>query len=174
MNKIIFPPVQSKPRLFLGAIGRVQMLQEQNRYEEALAVCLQATCTHPDIAALWIEAVINCAMLKRWQDAIRYGKTALTCGGNTLRLYDVLAYSYGHLGLLNEARHYGLQALNIRVQRFSGEPVIPLPEPKPLPPPPSAQACEHNIIAFSLFGNDSKYCESAVLNVQEQPVLYPH
>ncbi|MDR0457451.1 MAG: hypothetical protein LBH10_00255 [Burkholderiaceae bacterium] len=29
------------------------------------------------------------------------------------------------------------------------------------------------MIAFSLFGHDSKYCETAVLNVQEQPDIYP-
>jgi hypothetical protein len=52
--------------------------------------------------------------------------------------------------------------------------MLALPEPGPIPPPPSTQTREHNIIAFSLFGGDSKYCEPAVLNVQEQPRIYPH
>jgi hypothetical protein len=64
--------------------------------------------------------------------------------------------------------------LNKLDRLFSGVPVIPLHELGPLPPPPSAQTRKHNIIAFSLFGNDSKYCEPAVLNVQNQPHAYPH
>jgi hypothetical protein len=43
-----------------------------------------------------------------------------------------------------------------------------------MPPPPSARTRERNIIAFSLFGSDSKYCEPAVLNAQEQARIYPH
>jgi len=36
------------------------------------------------------------------------------------------------------------------------------------------QTRERNVIAFSLFGRDPKYCETAVLNVQEQPHVCPH
>ena len=71
-------------------------------------------------------------------------------------------------------RRHGLQALNMRAQHFGGAPPLPAPEPGPLPPPPSAQTREHNIISFSLFGGNSKYCEPAILNVQEQPRIYPH
>jgi hypothetical protein len=78
------------------------------------------------------------------------------------------------LGQWGQARRYGWQALNMRASQFSGAPVIPLPELGPLPPPPSVQTRERNVIAFSLFGDNSKYCDSAILNVQEQPDIYPH
>jgi hypothetical protein len=71
-------------------------------------------------------------------------------------------------------RRYGLHALNARARQFSGEPVIPLPNLPPIPPLPGVQTRQHNIIAFSLFGSDSKYCETAILNAQEQPHVYPH
>jgi hypothetical protein len=67
-----------------------------------------------------------------------------------------------------------LQTLNIRADLASGEPAIPLPNLPPLPPLPSAQTRNRNVIAFSLFGGNSKYCEPAVLNVQEQSSIYPH
>jgi hypothetical protein len=57
---------------------------------------------------------------------------------------------------------------------FGGKPVIPFLELKPLPPLPSEQTRERNVISFSLFGGDSKYCESAVLNVRDQPDVYPY
>ncbi|MDR0457508.1 MAG: hypothetical protein LBH10_00545 [Burkholderiaceae bacterium] len=43
-----------------------------------------------------------------------------------------------------------------------------------MPPLPCPQTREHNLIAFSLFGGNPKYCEVAVLNVQYQPHVYPH
>ena len=117
---------------------------------------------------------VDSAKRGRWQDAIRYAQTALERGSNALALYDALASAHGWLGQWDQARRYGLQALTMRDRLFGGQPVIPLPEPGPLPPLPSAQTREHNLIAFSLFGGDPTYCELAVLNVQEQPDIYPH
>jgi hypothetical protein len=164
-----------KAQLLLDAAQkRAAELYAQGRYQEALDVCLQAARAHPRIPDIWTQAAFNCGRLGRWQEAVRYGRIALTCGGNALNLYDILAHAHGVLGQWDEVRRYGLQALNLRARRFNGEPPIPLPESGPMPPPPSAQTRERNIISFSLFGGDSKYCEPAVLNVQEQPSVYPH
>jgi hypothetical protein len=95
-------------------------------------------------------------------------------GTHNNALHDALAHAHGALRQWDEARHHGLQALNIRARQFSGEPVIPLPDLPPMPPLPSPQTRERNIISFSLFGGDPKYCETAILNVQEQPNVYPH
>jgi hypothetical protein len=173
----ISTPKNNKPQIQLqndAAIKRMMALQEQGRYQEALDINLQIACIAPKSADAWGNAAVNCLQLTRWQDAIRYGQAALDRGCDRVELYDVLAHAYSMLGQWNEARRYGLQALNRRTCQFSGAPVIPPPEPGPLPPPPGAQTCDRNIIAFSLFGGDSKYCEAAVLNVQEQPHLYPY
>ena len=153
---------------------RMETLHLQGDYQKSLDICLQLMQSHPYMVNVWSSAAANCIMLSRWQDAIDYAQTALARGRNTLPVYDALASAYGELGQWDEAGRYGLQALKMRDRRFGGEPVIPLPDLPPMPPPPSAQTREHNIIAFSLFGNNSKYCESAVLNVQEQPHVYPH
>jgi tetratricopeptide (TPR) repeat protein len=166
---------QSEAQLQIAAaVKRVKAFYEQGRYQESLDACLQITDIDRGAAGAWINAAVNCVLLARWQDAIDYAQTALTCGGNTLALYDALASAHGALGRWDEARRYGLQALEMRDSRFGDAPVLPLPEPRPLPPSPSAQTRERNIIAFSLFGGDSKYCEPAVFNVLEQPNIYPH
>jgi hypothetical protein len=165
---------KSKMQLLLEtAQKRLIELQAQGRHQEALDICLQIAHAHPAIAEAWANAAFICAKLGRWQDAIDYGQTALARGSDVLMLYDTLASAYGWLGQWDEARRYGLQALNMRDRLFGCQPVIPLPKPRPLPPSPSAQTREHNIIAFSLFGDNSRYCEPAVLNVQEQPNVYP-
>ena len=154
--------------------GRVRTLYGQGRYQEALDICLQITGANPEISGAWGDAAVNCIQLGRWQDAVHYAQTALARGGNSLAIYDTLAHAHGRLGQWDAARHYGLQALNAKARQFSAAPVIPQPALGPLPPLPSPQTRERNIIAFSLFSDDSKYCETAVLNVQEQPTVYPH
>ncbi|MDR2991645.1 MAG: tetratricopeptide repeat protein [Burkholderiaceae bacterium] len=167
-------PGSETPFRFDDAVQHIKALFEQRRYQESLDICLQITRAHPEIAEAWCNAAVNCVMLARWQDAMGYAQTALARGGNTLALYDALADAHGNLGQWDETRRYGLQALNMRDRLFGGKPDIPPPEPGPMPPLPDAQTREHNVIAFSLFGRNSKYCESAVLNAQEQSHVYPH
>jgi hypothetical protein len=150
--------------------------QEQHKKEPS---DIRVQVTHiqpalPETAEALVNAAYNSATRGHWLDTIRYAQAALARGSTALTLYDALASAHGWLGQWDEARRYGLQALNKRDSQFGGEPVIPLPEPGPLPPPPSAQTRARNIIAFSLFGGDPRYCETAVLNVQEQPKVYPH
>ena len=157
-----------------AAQKRMQALRQQGRFQEALDICLEVARAHPGIGDVWTDAAANCVWLRRWPDAIRYGQTALARGSTALGLYDALAHAHGALGQADEARRYGLQALDMRERQFGGAPVVPPPDPGALPSPPSARTRQRNIIAFSLFGGDSKYCEPAVLNVQEQPRIYPH
>jgi hypothetical protein len=149
-------------------------LYAQGRYQEALDTCLRVVRSHPKIADAWTHAALNRGRLGRWQDAIHYAQTALSQGGNTFSIYDILAYGHDELKQWSEARRYGLQALNMRDRFFGGKPIISLLNLPPLPPLPSAHTRERNIIAFSLFGHNSKYCEPAILNVQEQPNIYPY
>jgi hypothetical protein len=174
----------SEDQLLLDAARkRAQVFLEQGRYQEALDVWLEFIHAHPEIANGrphpgiangWVAAAVDAIHLGRWQDAIRYAQNALAHGDNTFGPYDGLAHAYGVLGQWDEARRYGLRALDMRDRRFGKAPVIPPPPPGPMPPPPSAQTRERNVIAFSLFGRDPRYCEPAVLNVQEQPRVYPH
>jgi hypothetical protein len=167
-------PNESEAQLQIdAAVKRMRALYVQGQYKEALDICLQLVRTDPNLWGAWSRAALNCLYLARWQEAIRYAQAALTHGGSDLMIFDVLAHAYSEVGQWDEARRYGLQALEMHANRFNGAPVIPLPEPGSLPPPPSAQTRQRNIIAFSLFGGDPKYCETAVLNVQEQPDIYP-
>jgi hypothetical protein len=157
-------------------IQRMRVLYAQGRFEESLDICqkIERNCPDSVTAWLWIEAAASCIYLERGQDAIHYAQIALARGINNFAPYDILAHAHGMLGQWDAARRYGLEALNRRDRRFGGEPSIPLPVSGPMPPLPSVQTRQRNIIAFSLFGGDSRYCEPAILNVQEQPNVYPH
>ncbi|MDR2155237.1 MAG: tetratricopeptide repeat protein [Burkholderiaceae bacterium] len=173
--KSAVPDAPAKQPLLLDpAFKRLSALMEQGAYRQALDICLEITGAHPEIPAGWSNAAINCGYLGRWQDAAEYAQTALARGGNELVLCDVLAHAYGVLGQWEQVRRYGVRALEMRDHQFGGDPVMAPPEPGPMPPVPSAHTRERNIIAFSLFGRDSRYCEPAILNVQQQPRIYPH
>jgi hypothetical protein len=177
MEKISAIRHESKTQLLVdAAVERMIMFQRQGRYREALDIYLQIERTYPDLVdtPMRIDAAGDCIHLGRWQDAIGYAQTTLAQDANNFASCDVLAHAHSKLGQWDQARCYGLQALNMRARQFSGDPVIPLPKRPPMPPPPSPQTRERNIIGFSLFGGDSKYCETAVLNAQDQPHIYPH
>jgi len=166
---------RSKSQLLIdAACKRAKMLHAQGRYAEALDVCLQTARTWPRVAAAWGDAAVNCIKLERWDDAVRCAQSALACGGNSLSVYDALSHAHGALKQWNEVRRYGLHALTLRDRRFGGGLPVPHALPRDMPPAPDAENRQRNVIAFSLFGGDSRYCESAVLNALEQPHIYPH
>jgi hypothetical protein len=155
-----------------AALARMRALHEQGHYQQSLDISLQIAHDHPDAADAWNGAAANCLFLARWQDVIGYAKKGLALRDNLFG-YDALAHAYGYLGQEKQARRYGLKTLEMRACHFNASPPILPPALPPMPPPPSAQTRQRNVIAFSLFGRDAKYCETAVLNVQDQPEVYP-
>ncbi|MCP1650492.1 tetratricopeptide repeat protein [Pseudomonas nitroreducens] len=144
-------------------------------HQLALQCAQQALRMAPQHAVLWMDAAVYCIKLERWDDAIRYANRALKAKGNGLAIYDVLAHAWGFKQNPEEVRRWGLAALNRRLEEFGSAALLAHDvRGAVLPPPPSAQTRDNNLIAFSLFGGNPKYCEAAVLNVLEQPAIYPH
>ncbi len=164
-----------KTNLLLEAAGkRMAAVFEQGRFEEALQLCQQALRIAPNLTPALVDAAASCVRLERWREAIDYGQRALAAGGNTLALYDALSHAYGHLGDMEAVRKYGRIALDMRDRMFGSKQPAGFTPTQPLPPVPEAATRQRNLIAFSLFGGSSKYCETAVLNVEEQPRIYPY
>jgi hypothetical protein len=155
-------------------LTRIKSLFEQGCYLESLNICLQIVGNHPQAMDAWSNAAVNCIMLGYWHEAIHYAQTALAGGRKTLSVYDVLASAYGEIEQFDKARYYGLLALDMRARECNGEPALPLLKLGPMPPLPNRQTRKRNIIAFSLFGENPKYCETAILNAQDQPKIYPY
>ena len=148
---------------------------EAGRNDEALVAALRGARLAPRQPQHWIDAATACVYLGRWAAAIGHCETALRCGGASFSLFDALAHAHGALGHADEVRRYGRQALTVRDSLF-GQTAAPPPLPhaaQPLPPPPGPATRARNLIAFSLFGSQSRYCETAVLNAQQCDQLYP-
>jgi len=165
--------LKKKQLLLDGLSKQFKQAFAHGRFEQALQAALQACRVAPQMAVGRSDASVCLVKLERWPDAIEQAHMALTLGPPSLATLDALAHAHGGLGQWDEVRQWGLKALQARQQQFGGP--VPMPhEPAPLPPPPSEATREHNVIAFALFGASPKYCESAVLNVQERERLYPN
>jgi len=96
---------QSKTALLIGAAAkRAKALHAQGRYSDALDLCLQVARAHPRVSGAWTDAAVNCIGLQRWDDAIRFARTSLACGGDTLGLYDALSHAHWALDRRDDAR----------------------------------------------------------------------
>ncbi|MFV3307214.1 tetratricopeptide repeat protein [Pseudomonas sp. NY15181] len=144
-------------------------------YHTALQCAQQALRMAPQHAVLWMDAAVYNIKLEQWDDAIQSAQRALKAKGSGLAIYDALAHAWGAKRNPEEVRRWGAAALNRRLEQFGGAPALEHDVlGAPLLPPPSEQTRDSNLIAFSLFGANPKYCETAVLNVLEQPSVYPH
>lgn len=83
---------------------------------------------------------------------------------------DGLAEVCGWLGLRDEARRYGKLSLERSDTRHGQRPGQPL---APKPPAFRADQPQRNIIAFTLFGDSPRYCESAIANLAVASDLFP-
>ncbi|MFJ3264037.1 tetratricopeptide repeat protein [Pseudomonas sp. NPDC086581] len=159
----------------LTALGeKASAAAARGDYQTALQCAQQALRMAPQHAVLWSDAAVYAIKLERWDDAIQYANRALKAKGDSLAIFDALAHAWGLKGNAEEVRRWGMAALNAREQKFGTLPALPHEVSRTSLPPPSAQTRENNLIAFSLFGANPKYCETAVLNVLEQPAVYPH
>jgi hypothetical protein len=141
-------------------------------FEEALSHATAAARLAPSLPVPRTDMAFCMVKLRRWAEAVEHAKAALKLGPPTLAALDALAHASGELGQWDEVRVWGLKALEARAAKFGGPAPI-AHQAAPLPPPPSPGTREQNVIAFSLFGAEPKYCETAVLNVEERARFYP-
>lgn len=90
----------------------------------------------------------------------------------TANTYDGLAEAAGQLGKGDEVRKFGSESLRLKLQEADKEPAaatVSLPAPRCF----DERNRHRNLIAFSLFGGDPRYCEMAVLNVRAARELFP-
>ncbi|MDL2321248.1 tetratricopeptide repeat protein [Desulfosarcina sp. OttesenSCG-928-B08] len=143
-------------------------------YKDAFELTRKAMHIFPCSAIQWANLAIFNDKLGRRQEAISCAKRAIELDDQYFMTYTVLANIYTNMGDIESARRYGRIGLEIRDKLFGGPPPFPHDPPQTLPPPPSPETRDKNIIAFSLFGAKSKYCETAVLNALAQPEVYPN
>jgi hypothetical protein len=138
--------------------------------EAALAVNVQAqrlVGPHPQIMG---DAGYCHLRLGRFEMARDLYRQAAELAPDDVNLWDGLAEACGHLGLMDEVRESGLRSLTLKDARQSARQAIAIPAG---PAPRLSPDRTRNIISFSLFGDQPRYCETALLNVIVAARLMP-
>ena len=160
-------PQQQKTQLQLDKISAAfrQNFQAGN-YPQAMQEALKAHKLAPKSTAPLSDAATAAVKAGLWEEAVRYAKQVLQRDPRHINAYDALAHAYGEQHDWENCARYGLQALQLRDERFgAGE----LPKLTQI----TAKSEGKKIIAFSLFGGSSAYCEPAVMNTEISQKIYP-
>jgi hypothetical protein len=137
-------------------------------YLGALTVNAQAGALAPNNAKiLGDEAFCHLRLANYKLAREKYLKACAIAPGDT-NLWDGLTEACGHLGLMDEVRQHGCTALQSKIT--PGQAAFTLPGGSP---PPLSIDRWRNVIAFSLFGDKPRYCETALLNVVTAAYLMP-
>lgn len=134
-------------------------------YPNAYALAFQAHQLAPKVVAPLQDAMVSAIMGKMWQQAVTCGLKILQLNPADRNAKDGLSHAYFELGEKVLAARYGLQSL-----QQSDNAV--LADDFPILSPTAAREGK-KIIAFSLYGANSKYLEAAVINAQIAPKIYP-
>jgi hypothetical protein len=163
--------------LLRGEMGRLLGFYRLRSGDHEAAVALSDAAArdladHPELAADCVyNAIFALFKLGRLEEVAERARQALASFGETFLWHNVLSTALGHLGRLKESRWHGSRSLECKDALTAGVPGrdlsgCPLPRFDPTRP-------ETQIISFSLFGTDPKYCQGAVRNAEAAPYLYP-
>lgn len=110
--------------------------------------------------------------LRRYDDAYQHYMQAIKASGSNVNtnLYDGLTEVCHHLNKKEEKIKFGRLAISTKKELTKNEPALNIPPHKPVPFSSNPQ---ENIIAFSLFGANPRYCETSILNTKLAQEIYP-
>lgn len=143
---------------------------EAGDHRRALAVALLALQVMPDHPQILGDVALCQMRLGNYAASEQVYKQAMQLAPNEANLYDGMTELFGLSKQPAKAKHHGMQALVLK-DALCAQPLL-WPLPKHAPPPLSDDRTR-NVIAFSLFGSNPRYCETAVLNVQVAAALFP-
>ncbi len=153
--------------LFLGS-----MLSTAGDFAAAQTNALEAHGRWPDEPQFVGIIGICHARLHQWTDAESWLTRAIAVAPHNANLHDCITQVYGELGDLDRVRAHGEQSLVLKDALTRGRPPAVALGDVPVPPF-RADYPARNVIAFSLFGAQERYCRGALDNAAIAEHLYP-
>lgn len=155
----------------LSALGqRFVQLMAQGAYAAALAVNARAQALMPQHPQILGDAALCHLRLREYETAYAIYLKACALGPKDVNLWDGLTEVCGHLGRMAEVRLHGAHSLHLKDQQTLGQ----VPSPLLANLPEAVRDPQRQVIAFSLFGDNPRYGETAKLNVMVAQQLLPH
>lgn len=122
---------------------------------------------HPQI----LGDLAMCHMrLGNYKDALFHYEKAIKKSPNETNLFDGMTELFGILGQIEKTKEMGLKALTLKANLNKTNVIWQIPKGMP---PRISEDKNRNVIAFSLYGENPRYCETAILNVEKAQSLFP-
>lgn len=154
----------------LSALGqRFVQLMAQGEHVAALAVNARAQALMPQHPQILGDAALCHLRLREYEKAYAIYLKACALGPKDVNLWDGLTEVCGHLGRMAEVRRHGAHSLHLKDQQTLGQ----VPSPLLASLPEAVREPQRQVIAFSLFGDNPRYGETAKLNVMVAQQLLP-
>lgn len=145
----------------------------QGNYLEAYKAVSEVAQRMPHHVVIMMDLAFTELRLKRYDDAYAHYQQAIKLSPNTIdtNIYDGLAEVCYFLNKSEELTKYGRLAIDSKKKQVKDQAAIALFAESP--PPFNTENPSENIIAFSLFGSNPRYCETSVMNVDLAKEIYP-
>ncbi len=142
-------------------------------YQQAHKLVQKVLKIVPNHANAMMDLAYSELRLQRYHDAYVHYHQAIQLFAKQVdtNLYDGLAEVCFYLNKTDELQRYGALAIQSKMDQVAQQNPLPLPSEQPAAfdlSQPSA-----NIISYSLFGNNPRYCEVAIENVHLAKSIYP-
>lgn len=141
-------------------------------YRESLAVLIDAARLHPGVAAVHENLGVVLMRLDRHGEAVAALEHALALGGPTPNLLDALCAASARTGNHAAAARHGEAALKMKDARFGARPPL-CTLPRTPPPPFNPRARRENVIAYCIWGTQSRYHMPLRETLKIAPHLFP-
>ncbi|MCU4504551.1 tetratricopeptide repeat protein [Acinetobacter sp. WU_MDCI_Abxe161] len=144
----------------------------QGNYAKAYQHVKQAVSLVPKHPGALSDLAYTELRLGRYNDAYQHYLQAIQASGANVNtnLYDGLTEVCHHLNKKEETMKFGRLAIATKKELAKSEPILSIPDHAP---PEFSANPQENIIAFSLFGANPRYCETSILNTQLAKQIYP-
>ena len=137
----------------------------QGQYSQAKNFALVAHRLVPKHPKPLSDLAVCSVYLGDWKAAITYAEQCLKYEPDNLPALDAISHAWSAQHIFEKAAPYGKKALLVRDSQ--------VPDLSKAPQIAEIPTSGQRIVSFSLFGSQPKYCETACLNAQLQPEIYP-
>ncbi len=175
------PPAKAQKKMSVAEMNKTLDQASKNfrvaifkgDYEEAYKKILPAHQLLPQHPSILMDLAYTELRLSKLELAYEHYTKAIKYSGAQVDtgIYDGLTEVCHFLGKTEECVQIGRLAIQTKKQMVANEPLLKTIGTAPAPFNPNRPA--ENIIAFSLFGNLARYCETSMINVDLVKEIYP-
>lgn len=153
---------------------KVRACFDSKRYAEATAILTNEALTLvPNHQIVLCDLAYSAQQQGDLEQAYRYLHQAMATNNNIASdVYDSLTSVCAKMNHFEEARYYARLSLKTKKRELAANPpeIDPIPDHAPLG---LSEDESRNVICFSLFGSNPRYCEPAIINVNLAKKIYP-